>query len=346
MVNTRRAILWGLAVLVCGGLIGWAVAVATRPPQQVAAEATYVLVAAQDGEVGQSVSTVVTATWPARNVAANQSDGTITRLLVDRGDRVQAGDVLYRVDERPVAVLEGSVPAFRSLQTGVVGADVRQLSNFLVNKKYLGAKTSTYSNAVQQAVRAWQRSLGVKQTGQVQRGDVVFVKTLPMRVALDSKFAVGEQVSVGAPSIQAFAGAPVFTAQYSDFQAKQVAEGMPVIVQSGSQAWNGSLGALKVAADGSVTASVEGNDGTALCGTQCSKVPLSGTAQLRGTTEVQKTVRGVVVPLAALITDADGSTAVIAADGQRLPVTVLARARGMAVVQGVRAGTSVRVPGQ
>ena len=57
-------------------------------------------------------------------------------------------------------------------------------------------------------------------------------------------------------------------------------------------------------------------------------------------------MRGVVVPLAALITDADGSTAVIAADGQRLPVTVLARARGMAVVQGVRAGTSVRVPGQ
>ena len=132
MVSVRRAVLWGLAVLVCGGLIGWAVAVATRPPQQVAAEASYVLVAAQDGEVGQSVSTVVSATWPVRSVAANQADGTITRVLVGRGDRVQAGDVLYRVDERPVVVLEGSVPTFRSMQTGVVGADVRQLSNFLV----------------------------------------------------------------------------------------------------------------------------------------------------------------------------------------------------------------------
>lgn len=75
-------------------------------------------------------------------------------------------------------------------------------------------------------------------------------------------------------------------------------------------------------------------------------MPLRGTAQLKGTTEVQKTVRGVVVPLAALVTDADGSTGVITADGQRSKVTVKASARGMAVVEGLAAGNAVRVPGQ
>lgn len=341
-----RAVAWSLAILLVGGVIGWAVAVATRPPQQVVAEARFALVSAENGEVGQSVATVVTARWPLRRVAVNQSSGTITRLLVTRGEQVGAGDVLYRVDERPVAVLKGTVPAFRALEVGASGADVTQLTRFLAAKKYLGAVTSTYSFAVQRAVRAWQRSMGAKQTGRLVRGDVMFVKSLPVRVALDSAFAVGAQLSAGAPAIEALAAAPTFTAQYSEFQAKQVSEGMPVQVEFRSRRWTGTLGPLTVAADGRVAAAVTATGNGPLCGRQCDAVPMRGTSQMKGTTEVQKVVRGVVVPSAALVTDADGSTAVITADGQRSSVTVRARARGMAVVDGLATGTSVRVPGQ
>ena len=346
MVSPHRVTVWSLVILLAGGVIGWATAVVTRPPQQVATEANFVLVSAENGEVGQSMSTVVTARWPARRVAVNQSTGTVTRLPVTRGERVDAGDVLYRVDERPVVVLKGAVPAFRPLSAGAVGADVTQLTRFLAAKNYLDAATSTYSPAVQRAVRAWQRSMGVEQTGRLNRGDVIFVKSLPVRVALDPRFAVGALLSAGAPAIEALSSAPTFTAQYSDFQAKQISEGMPVEIESRSSRWSGALGVPSVAADGTVTAAVVPTDDDALCGKQCKEVPLRGTLQMKGTTEVQKTLRGVVVPSAALVTDSDGSTAVITADGQRSKVTVRGRARGMAVIDGLAAGTAVRVPGQ
>lgn len=346
VVRVRFALAWAVAVLLVGGVIGWAVAVATRPPQQVAAESTYVLVEAKEGAIGQSVAAVVTASWPLRQVAVNQASGTITRLLVSRGEDVEAGDVLYRVDERAVVALPGAVPAFRALTLGVSGADVTQLTRFLVAKKFLASTTSTFTASVQRAVRSWQKSLGVAGTGRLDRGDVLFVKTLPVRVALSSKFAVGGQVSAGDPAIEALASAPRFSVQYSDLQAKQVTEGMAITVDLGTQRWKGSVGPLTVTQDGSVKAPVRAAEGRTLCGEQCGKVPLQGTTQLKGTTEVQQSVAGVVVPLAALVSDANGSPGVIAADGQRVTVKVVARARGMAVVEGLAAGTAVRVPGQ
>lgn len=137
--------MWLVAALMVGGLIGWAVSVFASPPKQVAGEASYVLVTASSGQVSAKVASVVTATWPVHQVAVNQASGTLTRLAVGRGDEVHAGDVLYRVDERPVVVLEGSVPAFRALSVGVEGADVKQLTRFLVAKHYLASATSKYT---------------------------------------------------------------------------------------------------------------------------------------------------------------------------------------------------------
>lgn len=346
MVKPWRTAALVAAVLVIGGVVGWAGAVATRPPQEVAAEATYVMVSADEGTVSQSVATIVTATWPVRRVALNQASGTITRVAASRGEQVKAGNVVYRVDERPVAVLKGAVPAFRTLTVGVSGADVTQLTRFLVSKRYLAATTSRYTAAVQRAVRTWQKKIGVPQDGVVHRGDVIFVKSLPMRIALGARFQVGAAVSAGEPAVEALPASPVFAAQYSDFQAKQVSEGMPIRVTAGARAWVGELGPLVVGRDGAVTSTVTGAEGASLCGKQCTQVPLRGTTQLKGETEIQKPVAGVVVPVAAMVANADGSTAVIGEDAARIPVTVRARARGMAVVDGLAAGTQVRVPGQ
>ena len=60
----------------------------------------------------------------------NQARGTYTKLP-DDGDQVDCGDVLYRVDDNPVLLLCGTVPAYRDLHTGDVGEDVRQLNRNL-----------------------------------------------------------------------------------------------------------------------------------------------------------------------------------------------------------------------
>ena len=51
-----------------------------------------------------------------------------------------------------------------------------------------------------------------------------------------------------------------------------------------------------------------------------------------------------VVPSAALRTAADGTVTVITADGTQVPVTQLASARGLSVVDGVMEGMQLRIP--
>ncbi len=62
----------------------------------------------------------------------NQARGTYTKLPAD-GDEVTCGDVVYRVDDNPVIMLCGLVPAYRDLHSGLVGDDVRQLNENLTS---------------------------------------------------------------------------------------------------------------------------------------------------------------------------------------------------------------------
>ena len=60
-------------------------------------------------------------------------DGTpvITRVPVEAGQRVKAGQVLLEVSGRPVFVLPGDVPAYRDLRPGAEGRDVAQVQSAL-----------------------------------------------------------------------------------------------------------------------------------------------------------------------------------------------------------------------
>jgi membrane fusion protein, multidrug efflux system len=103
--------------------------------------------------------------------------GTIT-WLADEGATIRRGDPLYEVDERPVTLMFGELPAYRTLSSGLEGRDVRQLQRNLqalgfddggdleVNGEF-GADTA-------EAVRDWQEDLALDRTGVVELGDVVF----------------------------------------------------------------------------------------------------------------------------------------------------------------------------
>ena len=87
------------------------------------------------GELSSMVSVNGILTYRARSdgspySAINQARGIYTKLP-DDGDKVDCGDVLYRVDDDPVLLLCGTVPAYRDLDSGDRGNDVRQLNRNL-----------------------------------------------------------------------------------------------------------------------------------------------------------------------------------------------------------------------
>src|SRR3954447_11013846 len=89
----------------------------------------------EQGALSALVSGAGTLTYRARSdgspyVVVNQAGGVYTQLP-EAGDKVGCGGVLYRVDNRPVLLLCGTIPLYRHLHAGVTGRDVRQLNRNL-----------------------------------------------------------------------------------------------------------------------------------------------------------------------------------------------------------------------
>jgi peptidoglycan hydrolase-like protein with peptidoglycan-binding domain len=104
--------------------------------------------------------------------------GTFTWLPAV-GATIARGGTLFRVNNLPVVLMYGSVPAYRTLQDGVSdGTDVAQLNRNLIDLGYdpSGAISDIehFSEATAAAVRRWQKAEGLPQTGKVELGRVVF----------------------------------------------------------------------------------------------------------------------------------------------------------------------------
>ncbi len=111
---------------------------------------------------------------PAPVIAAER--GTLT-WIAPVGSTVKRGGPLFKIDERSVVVLYGSLPLYRRLQDGIKGADVGQLERNLFDLGYTGFTVDdTYTAATAAAVRSWQADLGLPGTGTVERGQVVFTQ--------------------------------------------------------------------------------------------------------------------------------------------------------------------------
>jgi hypothetical protein len=123
----------------------------------------------------------------------NAMTGTYTWLAAP-GRTIRPGQVLYRVDDLPVFLLPGSVPAWRSFQLGMTsGPDVRQLTAALISGGFttglLTAPSDEFTWATAVALQRWQAARGLAQTGEIPFGQIVF---LPAAIRVG-----GWQVSAG-----------------------------------------------------------------------------------------------------------------------------------------------------
>ena len=114
--------------------------------------------------------------------------------------RVRAGGVLYRVDDTPVVLMAGAVPAWRPFGIGMTdGPDVRQLQAGLIAGHFAGGLFTTptghYDLATADAVERWPTARGLTVTGSIPLGQVVFLPTAILVGAMN--VAAGEAAAAG-----------------------------------------------------------------------------------------------------------------------------------------------------
>lgn len=336
-----------VAILLVGAVIGWAAALVLTPPHDLSDPSTYTYVEVEQGEVGSSINLNTVAEWTLTPVGSNQASGIVTSIAIEAGQEVSAGSALYTVGLRPVVIGQGAVPAFRPLSKGVTGDDVTQLQSLLATLGfYSSAVSGSYGNPTVAAVKAWQKSIGVPVDGVVQAGDVIWVPSLPTRVALDPKLVSrgaslggGEAVLTGLPT------QPDFVVPASEAQAALMPFGTRVeITAPGGEQWVAVVSGQSVDEFSSVNVELAGLEDAPICGDTCADVPVTGKTYLTSRVITVESVTGLRVPSAALLTTSGGGIQVIDEEGAKHPVTVVTSARGMSIIEGVAAGLKVRVP--
>jgi hypothetical protein len=132
-----------------------------------------------------------TLTYRARSdgspyAVINRARGIYTKLPAG-GAKIRCGEALYRVNDRPVLLLCGSTPAYRSLSEGDSGRDVAELNANLVDLGYatraqLDPSSDSFGSETASALEKLQSKLGEDQTGSLGLGRAVFLPE-PVRIA-------------------------------------------------------------------------------------------------------------------------------------------------------------------
>lgn len=140
-------------------------AAAAPPATAVVTRGTLVATERVSGTLGYGTEHVVSAHTP--------QPGTVTWLPA-LGGTVARGQPMYNVDNRPVVLLYGDVPPYRTLKSGLTGPDVRQIEANLAALGYGGVKVDArYTSATAAAVERWQADIGQPRTGRVEPSAVV-----------------------------------------------------------------------------------------------------------------------------------------------------------------------------
>jgi peptidoglycan hydrolase-like protein with peptidoglycan-binding domain len=159
----------------------------------------------------------------------NQGTGTITGLPAV-GHVVRRGKVAYDLDGAPVALLYGSVPAYRTLSEGMTGPDVRELNQNLIALGYATraelVPLRDFSAETADALERYQTALGITDpTGSLALGQAVFLPTAAKITALGTGVALGAAATAGEALLTASSTTPVATIDLGTSQEGELKPG-------------------------------------------------------------------------------------------------------------------------
>ena len=192
----------GAAVLVAVTATGGVLISSAKQPTLAAQEPPANTVKVEIARLSAIVSVQGTLTYRAQSDGSpysviNHASGIYTRLPA-AGQVISQGQALYRVNDSPVVLLDGSTPAYRSLSAGATGADVAELNTDLVALGYASSAqliptSAVFGWATITALEKLQAALGVTQTGMLALGQAVFEPTAVRVTILSAQPGGGAQ---------------------------------------------------------------------------------------------------------------------------------------------------------
>jgi peptidoglycan hydrolase-like protein with peptidoglycan-binding domain len=331
------------------------------------------------GRLALQVSATGTLTYAAQADGSpysvvSQASGVLT-ALPSVGDVIKCGRVLYRVHGRPVPLLCGNTPLYRSLSHGMKGWDVKELNRNLLDLGYAdGAEldpSGYFGSETRSALEDLQDELGLAQTGFLDPEQAVVLPG-PLRISSVSA-TLGTPATPGTPIAEATSTARRVEVDLDPSQAEGVKVGdRASITLPNNRTTPGVVGRIGtvVVEDGSDSGSASdsgsgsdsGSSGGSGSGTATIPVfiKLKQVGDVGGIQEAPvqvaiitgRVTRALSVPVTALLAQAGGGYAVetVDAGGERhlVPVDLGAfdDANGLVQVRGsgLRAGQRVVVP--
>ena len=361
-MTRKRWVLAGAAVVIAAIAIGVVAVSGGQHASPAAQEPPVDTGTVERGKLFDLVSQYGTLTYRARSdgspyAVINRGRGTYTKLPT-AGDKVDCGDVLYRVDDKPVLLLCGSTPAYRSLSEGDTGPDVAELNANLVRLGYatrarLDPSSHHFGFETASALEKLQSRLGLDRTGALELGAAVFLPE-PVRIARVIG-QLGGSARPGAQVAQATSDTLEVQVALDASQQGEVKTGDRArVTLPGNRSVTGRVDRL-----GRVAQASDGQGNTAVGATIPAFIRLDGPATARGLVrapvQVEITTKGVEnalsVPVTAIVGKSGGGFAVevVRADGHRdlVPVKLglFDTAGGRVQAEGdLRVGDRVVVP--
>jgi hypothetical protein len=258
---------------------------------------------------------------------ASQVAGTITALPAV-GQVIGQGEVLFAVDNTPVVLLYGSVPAFRDLPAGsstadLTGPDIQQLNAALVALGYASADdldptSNEWNWNTGEAVEDLQDALGVDDTGELTLGQVVFAPG-PVRVTA-TPTELGAPIAAGDTALETSSTTPVVTVELEVARQTEIRQGDTVAVTLPNNTTTEGV----VYSVGTVATTPEGSEGSEDADPTITVIIALSDPSVAGTLDeapvlvavtTARVRNALVVPITSLLAMAGGGYAVEVDDG-------------------------------
>lgn len=332
--HRSRLVVFVLAVTVLAGIAGFVVGSNMQSAADAAAgreppEPSVITVAVERRTLEATIILRGVAEFPdaipieLAGAVGGDAERQVVTVAADRGRDVGDGSVIAEVSGRPVIVVDGAEPAFRTLRFQSTGNDVAQLEEALVRFGFdPGDVDGVFTRSTAQAVADWYGSLGFVADGRtssstrdvvVPAGEVVFLSQLPARIS--DVFAEAGAVITG-PFAAVTTGKLRIVAPLTATNRSLVRVGMAASLELGGEQFDGEVSALTENVDGSFEVVVETSSDLPIQLTSLSariELPVAASND-----EV------LAVPIAAVSTDAAGSeqVTVLHSDGTTEDVLV------------------------
>ncbi|MER6997546.1 peptidoglycan-binding protein [Streptomyces sp. NPDC000410] len=229
-MRARRILVIALAVLaVAGG--GVAVTTLTTPDESTPQKRSGLPPATTPvtrGDLSDSSRADGTLGY-AKERGLNAGAPGILTWAASTGSHVERDGKLYEIDGKPVRLMYGAGPMYRTLKDGDEGRDVEELEQNLAALGYTGfTPDDEYTDRTAAAVKRWQKSHKLKQTGQVGPDQITFAPGA-VRIKANGS-AVGDQVGPGKPVLTTTGSERIVTFRIDVAESRLVKSGTRVTV--------------------------------------------------------------------------------------------------------------------